>query len=126
MAANLSCNGSVTGTNGNDFIKGGSGSDNCAGGGGTDTINGASGIDRLFGDFGTADNLSGGPNNDFLNVADAGTGDKVSGGLDNGGPGDVCLVDPGDLIDGTAVATTDDTDLSATGFGTCETVEVTF
>ncbi len=120
LAATFTCATSCTGTNTNDTINGTTNNNNIAGGGGTDIITGGSGVDRLFGDFGNADSLSGGPQNDLLNVSDAGAGDRVSGGQDT----DFCLVDPGDLIDGQSVTSADDTDLSGTGIGTCEFVEV--
>ena len=112
---------SMTGTNTANTLNGTVNADKIAGGGGNDTIDGKQGKDILFGDHGNSDTIIGGADEDFINSADSVGGDQVNAGGPTTTPGDVCVVDEGDNINGT---TAQDTHTPGDPIGTCEEVYV--
>ena len=90
-----------TGTNKGETLTGTPDSDKLAGGGGDDILKGQEGDDYLFGDWGD-DTLIGGPGDDFLNVADGKANDVIApgGNASSNSPGDTCVADVGDQVEG--------------------------
>jgi len=84
----------LCGLEGDDSLNGGRGGDRVLGGPGDDQLVGDRGVDVLVGGPGV-DRLAGGANRDLLNARDGFGGDTVVGDS-----GDLCLVDPGDIVTG--------------------------